>query len=513
MSTTCAEDDPVPTPKNYLGWDRSAVVAWGAIEQYGGIVPDIEEDRSHAPPAWWRYPSALRSAALLADEARSKTGLYEAVAPAAVKQGDILVRTQGAGVCGKMAILGGQVNGQWMTLEADGEGTATRAGNPLFFQEGKTLRPEVKAYRIRVKKDETLGHVRELRRDLDHLERTIAERPPLVAKNGRAAVDEKIHDLIDEAWSLVADAAFDLERRELTGRAWALAAALDWPGAPVVAAAVLDDVLRRNALRAEAVSSRAMVMLLSGQADKAIMLAEAATAIPEAPPRLQYVLGRSLLAGGKTGAGLAALKRYMDSDPIDPRARRLVATGGAEPKLAPAPPADAASTLQFTGSLDRAGVESVSYDFRVQWPLTWRVLASSVTPETGVLLNLTTGRVLLDDGDAQRGAAVILIQRPENAAERAALVKKAGRNMFPQAKLRTLPPVIRGSRRELFRERREGGRHEGEVTTIQRGEIVYFLVLNAPAEVYPKLKEEYYTLLKSFEFLSAKVEPAPPSQK
>src|SRR6185503_9487670 len=64
-SSTCAADDPVPTPPGWQGWDRSGVIAWEEIEALGGIVPDIDEDRSQAPPAWWRYPSPLRSAALL----------------------------------------------------------------------------------------------------------------------------------------------------------------------------------------------------------------------------------------------------------------------------------------------------------------------------------------------------------------------------------------------------------------------------------------------------------------
>ena len=89
MSTTCVEDDPVPTPPGYAGWERSSVVAWEAIEAQGGIVPDIEEDRSHAPPAWWRYPSPLRSADLLADEAKNPKGLYTAVAPGDLKAGDL----------------------------------------------------------------------------------------------------------------------------------------------------------------------------------------------------------------------------------------------------------------------------------------------------------------------------------------------------------------------------------------------------------------------------------------
>src|SRR4029077_6277699 len=81
-STTCAEDDPVPTPPGYVGWERSSVVAWEAVEQQGGIVPHTEEARRPFPPAWLRYPSPMRSAELLADEARKpKGGLYTKVDP------------------------------------------------------------------------------------------------------------------------------------------------------------------------------------------------------------------------------------------------------------------------------------------------------------------------------------------------------------------------------------------------------------------------------------------------
>src|SRR5262245_547989 len=104
-STTCVEDDPVPTPPGYAGWERSSVVAWEAIEQQGGIVPDIEEDRGHFPPTWMRYPSPMRSAELLAEEARKPKGLYTKVDGADVAAGDIVVRVKGAGACGKMAVV------------------------------------------------------------------------------------------------------------------------------------------------------------------------------------------------------------------------------------------------------------------------------------------------------------------------------------------------------------------------------------------------------------------------
>ena len=110
-----------------------------------------------------------------------------------------------------------------------------------------------------------MGHVRGLMKDLDHLERTIAERPPLVEPEQRGAVDDLVHQLIDEAASLAADPDFQDERRVLTGRALAIAAALDWPGAAEQAAAVLDDVFKRTPSRADVALSRARVLLLAGE--------------------------------------------------------------------------------------------------------------------------------------------------------------------------------------------------------------------------------------------------------
>ena len=509
-TSTCVADDPIPTPQDAIGWERSGRVAWEAIEQYGGIVPEIEEDRSHAPPAWWRYPSPLRSAEILAAEGRDANGLYRAITPGEMKQGDILVRVTGAGSCGKMAILGGRVGGQWMTLEAgegdlegngNGNGSAMRTGSPIFFVDGKTLRAEVSVFRIQIKKDSTLGHVRELRRDLEHLERTVAERPVLVAKNGRGVVDEKVHDLVDEAWSLVADSGFDLERRELTGRALALGAALDWPGAAPVAAAVLDDVLRRSSTRVEAMVARAMLHLLAGENDKAVALAEGAVLVPVTSPRAYYVLGRSLMAVGKVDEGLAALKLHLDSDPLDARARRLMASKGLDPKLVPAPALEPSSGLRLGGSFEKGEAESAAYGFRVGWPLTWRIVGVSAAADAGMMLNLTTGRVILDDGDTARGAAALVVQHPDSAAERTAMVKKAGRNVFPEAKLRSLPALLPGSKREQFQEKQEGTVHEGEITTLERGGMVYFLVLNTTREAYGKLKGEYAGVVKSLALL------------
>ena len=48
--------------------------------------------------------------------------------------------------------------------------------------------------------------------------------------------------------------------------------------------------------------------------------------------------------------------------------------------------------------------------------------------------------------------------------------------------------------------------HQGEVTTVEKGGTVYFLVLNASREAYGKLKEEYAGVVKSLA-LSAPAAP------
>lgn len=511
-STTCVEDDPVPSPPGYAGWERSSVVAWEGVEQQDGIVPDIEEDRAHFPPAWLRYPSPLRSAELLAEEARKPRGLYTRVAPQDIKAGDIVVRVAGAGACGKMAIVAGRSDDQWIVLDAESKNArppeappallpgappapppAMPSTAPIFF-DGPRLRPEAAAYRIEVKKDSSLGHVRELGRDLEHLERTIAERPPLITPGRRGAVDDLVHKLVDEAWSLLLDKPFETDGRALTGRALALAAALDWPGATELAAAVLDDVLKRQPSRADAAVARASVFLLAGEPDKAVSLAEAASASPEVPARVRYVIGRGLLAAGKKDAGLAALKRYLEDDPFDPRAKKLVATAGREPALEPAP--RPAGELRFSATPERGRLQSGAFGLGVEWPLTWRVVAQNSDPGAGLIIEFSTGRVLRDDGETER-AAVSLVVTATTRGEAAAQAKKGARNMFPDAKLKSLPPLLPGSKREQFREKKDGSQRQGEVTTVEHDGTVTFLVLNASTASYPKIKDEYAAFVKS----------------
>jgi len=498
-ASTCVQDDPVMTPRGWRGWDRAAVVAWETIEKAGGIVPEIEEDRTQAPPRWWRYPSALRSATLLeAEAANESTGLYTRVAPEDLARGDVLVRTVGAGTCGKMAVVGAKVEGKWTIIEVDaedGEGAASHPTNPLFFAaDGKTLVPQARAYRIRVKKDDTIGHIRELERDFSHLDRTIGDRPLFLApgEEGKEVVAQKVHDLIDEAASLRADASYDLDRRDLMGRAWVLAAYLDWPGARVVARAILDDVLAKAPGRAGAALARADLALLEGDFARAVSLCQAVAATPRPPSWTYWILGRALAALDRSDEAAQALARYRAADPRDVRVRQP------QEKLKRTPsPDEADPDIRYVATPDAAGVEDRALGFVVYWPLTWRVLGLASGPGTGTLANFLTGRVLLDDGRADRAAAVLLAQRPATPVARAALARDGARKMFPAAKMKALAPLVPASRREQFREHQEDGNHAGEVTTIDRNGEVFFLVLNAPADVYSKLREEYAGLVKA----------------
>jgi hypothetical protein len=259
-------------------------------------------------------------------------------------------------------------------------------------------------------------------------------------------------------------------------------------------------VLVRAPTHAAPAIARASVFLLAGQAERAARLAEVAAGLPGASPRARYVLGRALLAAGKNAEGLATLRRALVDAPTDVRASRLVATSGREPALEPPPAAEPA--LGFVATMDHSGAASGAYGFRVEWPVPWRVVAKSVTAENGLLVDLVTERVLDDVGEPARGFASLLAQRPAAAPERAALVKKAGRTIFPDAKLKTLPPLVPGSRREGFREPGAGGAGPtvGEVTTLERNGVVYFVVLNAPARAAAKLKDEYAAFVKSLVF-------------
>ena len=74
------------------------------------------------------------------------------------------------------------------------------------------------------------------------------------------------------------------------------------------------------------------------------------------------------------------------------------------------------TTVRWTATADHAGVLSTPYDFRVDWPIPWRVVGQSVTPENSLLIDLATGRVLMTDGETERGGAVVLAQRTPRRA-------------------------------------------------------------------------------------------------
>jgi len=101
-----------------------------------------------------------------------------------------------------------------------------------------------------------------------------------------------------------------------------------------------------------------------------------------------------------------------------------------------------------------------------------------------------------EDYEAERAAVSLVVHSPDGG-EAASLAKKGARNMFPDAKLKSLPALLPGSKREQFREKKSGSQRQGEVTTVERGGAAYFLVLNASTATYPKLKDEYATFVKS----------------
>jgi hypothetical protein len=485
-----------PAKANVDACAEASTGAWKALEAGGGVVPEIDEDRTQAPPAWWRYPGPRRSAEILAAEAKAPDGLYERVQPDDLKGGDVIVRATGAGACGKMAVVAGQLEGRWMLQDAAEKDGASKVSDDAFFADGAHLRPEAAAYRVRVKADSTQGHVRELQRDVTHLERTIAERPPLIAPQGTEAVGAKVQALLDEAWSLSLDPTADLQRRELAGRSLALAAALDWPGAAESAAAVLDDVVARAPGHAEPIVARASVYLLADQPARALPLAEQAAALPGSPARARYILARALLASGKQADGMAALRRYLAEEPRDVRANQLAESAGRKPALAPAPPADPG--LRFSSTPEHAGVTSTSYGFQVQWPMPWRIFRQADGPDSGLLMYFLTGRVVDDQGAPGRGSAILIAQRPPAGADRTAFARKIVDDVLQGAKLKPLPPLVPGSKRQGLRAKApKGGAQQGEVTTIDRAGVVYVLVLQADPGAYPKLTGEFAAFVRS----------------
>src|SRR5947207_396782 len=91
--------------------------------------------------------------------------------------------------------------------------------------------------------------------------------------------------------------------------------------------------------------------------------------------------------------------------PIRPSARIAARLGeearaGKPVALVPAPKAaDEVSRPRFAATEDGASLVSDAYDFTITWPLSWRVDNMSSSPETGLLIDFATGRVLREDGE------------------------------------------------------------------------------------------------------------------
>ena len=152
--------------------------------------------------------------------------------------------------------------------------------------------------------------------------------------------------------------------------------------------------------------------------------------------------------------------------------------------------------MRFSATPERGRLHSATYGFSLDWPLTWRIVAAQSEPGTGLIVEFATGRALRDDGETERGAVSLVVHSP-GASEAAALAKKGARNMFPDAKLKTLPPLLAGQQARAVPRAKGGSQRQGEVTTVERNGAVYFLVLNASTASYPKLKDEYATFVKS----------------
>jgi hypothetical protein len=136
------------------------------------------------------------------------------------------------------------------------------------------------------------------------------------------------------------------------------------------------------------------------------------------------------------------------------------------------------------------------------------VVAETNAPDGGLMLNLETDRVLDDEGAPARGTVSVLVNRPATAGRRAELLKKAARAMFPDQKLKPLPPIVPGSTREGFRTK-GAAPQAGEVTALEHGGVVYTFVFSGPARAYPKLQEEVVALVKSLTFTPAAASAAP----
>ena len=240
------------------------------------------------------------------------------------------------------------------------------------------------------------------------------------------------------------DKPFEDDGRALTGRALALAAALDWPGAA-------EQRRRRARRRASSASRRARMRRSRAPASTCSRASPTRRSrwprrrrrARTSPPRVRYVIGRGLLAAGKKDAGLGGDQALPGRTIRPTRARSSWSRrGGREPALAPAAARRSAgrALLRHARARPAAAARPTASASTGRSP--GASSRSSPTPGPGSWSSSRPARVLRDDGETERGRGVAGGAAARRRARRPRWRKKGARNMFPDAKLKTLPPLL-----------------------------------------------------------------------
>ena len=313
--------------------------------------PTSRRTARQAPPGLVALPEpAALGRAAGRRGAQTPKGLYRRSRRATSQPGDILVRVAGAGACGKMAVVAGRCDDQWMTARGGRATTApaTRTGEPAVLlrrqdpaRRGRRL-PRARSRRTaRSATCASCGATsttssapspsgrRWWRRNGRGARRREGARPDrrgLVA--GRRSSRSSRAARADRTRAGAGGGARLAGRRRERGR-----------GARRRAQA------RRRRARDAAVA-RAACTLLAGDTDKAAAAGARRRPRSRASRRASATSwGARCWRRGRSAEGLAALKRYLDDDPADPGPASWWRPRGREPALAPPPAARADAAL------------------------------------------------------------------------------------------------------------------------------------------------------------------------
>ena len=271
----------------------------------------------------------------------------------------------------------------------------------------------------------------------------------------------------------------------LTGRALAIAAALDWPGAAEQAAAVLDDVLKRTPSRADAALSRAPACCCwRASNDKALSLAEAATAIPGVSPRVHYVVGRALLAAGKPQPG----SRRSSVTWRTTRSTRAPSSWSQPAARAGAAAAARAPTAGELRSRARPSAADAQRLVRLQHRLAAGVAgrgAPGGARRPGVIVELRPGARTATTARPNARACRCWCTAAA-AARRRRWRARARATCSPTPSSSRCPRCCPAASASSSARRRAKIQRQGEVTTLERDGALYFLVLNASTATLPE---------------------------